>query len=60
MNFDESEKIKDKVEVVVNRTGFEAGQISSKSQRDSESRDLLQIPTIFAQWWTAVTTAFRL
>ena len=48
MNFDESEKIKDKVEVVVNRTGFEAGQISLRKAKETLNREIyFQIPNDF-------------
>ena len=48
MNFDEAEKIKDKVEVVVNRTGFEAGQISLRKAKETLNREIyFQIPNDF-------------
>ena len=48
MNFDESDALKDKVEIVVNRTGFEAGQISLRKAKETLNRDIyFQIPNDF-------------
>ena len=48
MNFDESDELKEKVQVVVNRSGFEAGQISLKKATETLNRDIFfQIPNDF-------------
>lgn len=48
MNFDESDELKEKVQVVVNRSGFEAGQISMKKATETLNRDIFfQIPNDF-------------
>ena len=48
MNFEESEAIRDKVAVVVNRAGFEAGQISLKKAKETLNHEIFfQIPNDF-------------
>ncbi|MCH1496594.1 MAG: AAA family ATPase [Rubripirellula sp.] len=48
MNFDESDAVKDKVDIVVNRTGFEAGQISLRKAKETLNREIyFQIPNDF-------------
>ena len=48
MNFDESEIIREKVKVVVNRAGFEAGQISLRKAKETLEREIFfQIPNDF-------------
>ncbi len=48
INFDESDHIKDKVAIVVNRAGFEAGQIGLKKAKETLNRDIyFQIPNDF-------------
>ncbi len=45
MTFDEDELLRDKVKVVVNRVGFDSGQISLKKARDTIGRSIFwQIP----------------
>ena len=48
MNFDESDAVKEKVDIVVNRTGFEAGQISLRKAKETLNREIyFQIPNDF-------------
>ncbi|MDB4679171.1 response regulator [Rhodopirellula sp.] len=48
MNFEDSDDLKSKVEIVVNRTGFEAGQISLRKARETLNHEIFaQIPNDF-------------
>jgi len=43
MSFDETEDLKDKIEIIVNRAGLESGQISLKKAKETLGREILAL-----------------